>query len=88
MNRAFVNGLGLAPASPALPGLIACAAAIRLDSRGPVLQISQRVGHDNALFDVAKFRTMRVGSPQSASHLLTHLSTRAHRPVPEPVQPE
>jgi O-antigen biosynthesis protein WbqP len=44
--------------------------AIKLSSRGPVLHISQRVGRDNRLFDMFKFRTMRVGTPIVATHLL------------------
>lgn len=40
-------------------------------SRGPVLYWSDRVGVSNRLFRMPKFRTMRVGTPAVASHLLT-----------------
>lgn len=53
----------------ALPmGLIAI--AIRLTSNGPALYWSQRVGRDNAMFSMPKFRTMRVDAPVVATHLM------------------
>lgn len=52
------------------PLLVLCWAAVRLTSRGPALHWSQRVGKDNRLFSMPKFRTMRVDTPQVATHLL------------------
>ncbi|HEY8614639.1 sugar transferase [Phenylobacterium sp.] len=52
------------------PLLLALAVAIRLESRGPALHWSKRVGRDNRLFAMPKFRTMRVGAPDVATHLL------------------
>lgn len=46
------------------------ALAVRLTSRGPVLYWSDRVGQGNALFQMPKFRSMRVGTPTLATHLL------------------
>jgi O-antigen biosynthesis protein WbqP len=46
------------------------AIAVRVTSPGPVLYWSRRVGKDNALFDMPKFRSMRVGTPAVATHLL------------------
>lgn len=46
------------------------ALAVRLTSRGPVLYWSDRVGRDNKLFKMPKFRSMRVGTPAVATHLL------------------
>jgi len=48
----------------------AIALAIRLTSEGPVLYWSRRVGRDNRLFSMPKFRTMRVDTPAVATHLL------------------
>lgn len=52
------------------PLLVLCWAAVRLTSRGPALHWSRRVGKDNRLFSMPKFRTMRVETPQLATHLL------------------
>ncbi|EJN00856.1 sugar transferase [Herbaspirillum sp. YR522] len=61
----------------AVPGAI-IAICIRLTSPGPAIYWSSRVGKDNQLFDMPKFRTMRVGAPAVATHLLadarSHLS--------------
>jgi O-antigen biosynthesis protein WbqP len=44
--------------------------AVRLTSVGPVLFRTQRVGKRNKLFTMYKFRTMRMDTPQVATHLL------------------
>lgn len=54
----------------ALPMLL-IALLVKLTSRGPVLYWSDRVGRGNHLFRMPKFRTMRVGTPALATHLLT-----------------
>jgi O-antigen biosynthesis protein WbqP len=43
---------------------------VRFTSPGPVLYWSDRVGRNNALFRMPKFRTMRVDTPEVATHLL------------------
>lgn len=43
---------------------------VRLTSPGPVLYWSDRVGRHNKLFKMPKFRSMRVGTPAVATHLL------------------
>ncbi len=45
--------------------------AVRLTSRGPALYWSDRVGRDNEIFKMPKFRSMRVGTPAVATHLLS-----------------
>lgn len=52
------------------PFLAAIALAVRLDSRGPALHWSSRVGRRNRLFKMPKYRTMRTGAPNVATHLL------------------
>jgi len=53
----------------AIPVLLV-ALAVRLTSAGPALYWSNRVGRHNKLFNMPKFRSMRVGTPAVATHLL------------------
>ena len=53
-----------------LPILI-IAAAVRLTSQGPVIYWSDRVGKDNKIFRMPKFRTMKTDTPAMATHLMT-----------------
>jgi len=46
------------------------AIAVKLTSKGPALYWSDRVGRLNRIFRMPKFRTMRIDTPQVASHLL------------------
>jgi O-antigen biosynthesis protein WbqP len=52
-----------------IPMLI-IAITIRLTSKGPALYWSARVGKDNKIFKMAKFRTMQITTPVVATHLL------------------
>jgi O-antigen biosynthesis protein WbqP len=64
----IVGGLaGLIVLSPLLAAL---AIAVRLESPGPALHWSKRVGRRNRIFAMPKFRTMRIGTPDVATHLL------------------
>ncbi|WP_420143857.1 sugar transferase [Sphingobium sp.] len=47
------------------PLLICVAIAIKLDSRGPILFLQDRIGLGNRLFKIAKFRSMRVEQADS-----------------------
>jgi O-antigen biosynthesis protein WbqP len=53
----------------AIPLLIA-ATVVRLTSPGPILFWSKRVGRDNQVFQMPKFRSMRIDTPAVATHLL------------------
>lgn len=55
----------------ALPMLLV-AVMVRLTSPGPALYWSDRVGRKNQIFQMPKFRSMRVGTPAVATHLLTN----------------
>lgn len=44
--------------------------AVKLTSKGPVLYWSDRIGRNNKIFRMAKFRTMRLNTPEVATHLL------------------
>jgi len=72
MKRLFDLVLALiAAVILALPVLLV-AVAVRLTSPGPALYWSDRVGRRNAIFKMPKFRSMRVGTPAVATHLLAN----------------
>jgi len=52
------------------PVLLIVGLAVRLTSPGPALYWSDRVGQNNVLFRMPKFRTMRIDTPEVATHLL------------------
>jgi O-antigen biosynthesis protein WbqP len=43
---------------------------VKLTSKGPVLYWSDRVGINNTIFRMPKFRTMRIDTPAVATHLM------------------
>jgi len=45
---------------------------VKLSSAGPALYWSERVGKNNHLFSMPKFRSMKVGTPAVATHLLAN----------------
>ncbi len=53
-----------------LPMIVFVALAVHLSSSGPVLYWSDRVGRNNRIFKMPKFRSMRVDTPSIATHLL------------------
>lgn len=56
--------------------LVLLAIAVRFTSEGPVLYWSKRVGRNNVIFDMPKYRSMRLGTPAVATHLLPN--ARSH----------
>ncbi len=70
LKRTFDFLLALILLACLMVPIIALAFLVPLTSKGPVLYWSARVGLNNALFDMPKFRTMRVGAPSVATHLL------------------
>ena len=53
-----------------LPIAIGVALLVRTTSPGPVLYWSDRVGRENKIFRMPKFRSMRIDTPAVATHLL------------------
>ena len=51
--------------------ILVVAIVVRLTSNGPALYWSDRVGRLNIIFKMPKFRTMQVGTPAVAAHLLS-----------------
>jgi O-antigen biosynthesis protein WbqP len=50
--------------------MLLVAIAVHLTSKGPVLYWSERVGKKNIIFKMPKFRSMLIGTPALATHLL------------------
>ena len=72
MKRLFDLMLALcAVAVLALP-VAMVAVAVRLTSAGPALYWSDRVGRNNTIFKMPKFRSMQIGTPAVATHLLSN----------------
>ncbi len=70
MKRLFDLMLGLTAAALLLVPIAIVAVLVRLTSPGPALYWSDRVGRYNKIFKMPKFRSMRVGTPAVATHLL------------------
>ena len=76
MKRFFDLILGLFASVVLLLPVLLVAMAVRLTSKGPALYWSDRVGRNNVIFKMPKFRSMRVGTPAVATHLLA--DARSH----------
>lgn len=50
--------------------MLVISAAIRLTSQGPAIYWSRRIGKNNVIFRMPKFRTMRTDTPAVATHLM------------------
>ena len=55
--------------------MLVVAILVRLTSAGPALYWSDRVGRDNAIFRMPKFRSMRMNTPALATHLMSNAET-------------
>src|SRR5450830_1888369 len=70
VKRVFDLLLALAAAVVLAVLVMLVALMVRLTSPGPALYWSDRVGRYNTIFKMPKFRSMRVGTPAVATHLL------------------
>ena len=70
MKRLFDLFLGIFAALVLSVPVLLVAIAVRLTSAGPALYWSDRVGRYNKLFKMPKFRSMHVGTPPVATHLM------------------
>jgi len=70
MKRIFDLLLGIAISVPLVALMLLIAIAIRLSSMGPALYWSDRVGRNNKIFKMPKFRSMLTETPAVATHLL------------------
>jgi len=70
MKRVFDILLGCLAGLVLVIPVLLVAMAVRLTSKGPALYWSDRVGRNNMIFKMPKFRSMQVGTPAVATHLL------------------
>jgi O-antigen biosynthesis protein WbqP len=72
MKRLFDLMLALLAGCILLVPLLVVAVLVRLTSKGPALYWSDRVGRNNNIFKMPKFRSMQMGTPALATHLLSN----------------
>lgn len=70
MKRTFDLFLAIILLFLSLPLMLIIVLMVKLTSTGPVLFWSDRVGINNTIFKMPKFRTMRLDTPAVATHLL------------------
>ncbi|MBE6047071.1 MAG: sugar transferase [Clostridium sp.] len=70
MKRIFDIVSSLAVLIILLPLIILISIIIKVTSKGPVIFIQKRVGQNNKIFNMYKFRTMKIDTPEIATHLL------------------
>ena len=69
------------------PILLAVAAAVKLDSKGPVIFKQERLGKDGKVFEIYKFRSMCVGDESrraAAVHKYSQGRHELYRSAPDP----
>lgn len=75
MKRAFDLALALVSGVFLVIPVLLVAALVRMTSAGPALYWSDRVGRDNKIFKMPKFRSMQINTPAVATHLLKNPDT-------------
>jgi len=76
VKRALDLLIGLFAGAIFIVPAVALAIVIRTTSPGPILYWSPRVGRRGRIFQMPKFRTMKVGTPQVATDRLTDPASR------------
>ena len=71
MKRLFDLTLAVIAATLLLVPFVLLWLAVRVTSQGPALYWSDRTGRGNKIFRMPKFRSMRLGTPAVATHLLS-----------------
>jgi O-antigen biosynthesis protein WbqP len=71
IKRAFDLALSFVLLLIFLMPILLIAIVIKLTSKGPAIHWSKRVGKNNKIFLMPKFRSMTVDTPQVATHLLS-----------------
>ena len=74
MKRIFDLSVSLTMFFILLLFILTIAILIKITSNGPILFWSNRIGKNNTLFKMPKFRTMHLSTPAVATHLLKNPS--------------
>ena len=75
MKRLFDFFMGVILFLLLLLPILIIAFLVRITSKGPILYWSDRVGRDNAIFLMPKFRSMYIDTPIVATHLMIDAET-------------
>ena len=70
MKRLFDLALAFVAGALLIFPALVLGLVVRLTSEGPVLYWSDRVGRNNRMFRMPKFRSMKINTPALATHLL------------------
>ena len=70
MKRLFDFLMSLIATIILSPVILIVALAVKFTSPGPMLFKQRRIGKDNVEFEIYKFRTMRIDTPNVPTHLL------------------
>ena len=75
MKRIFDLSLGVAILVPLVVPMLFISITVRLSSKGSALYWSDRIGKNNKIFKMPKFRSMLTDTPAVATHLLDNPNT-------------
>jgi O-antigen biosynthesis protein WbqP len=70
IKRSFDLVICLVLIMPLLILMLLISVAVKSTSKGPVLYWSSRVGREGTCFNMPKFRSMKLGTPAVATHLM------------------
>jgi O-antigen biosynthesis protein WbqP len=70
MNRIFDISSSLLAIVLLMPVMAIVAIVVRITSKGPIIYWSDRIGKENKVFSMPKFRSMKLDTPEIATHLL------------------
>jgi len=70
MKRVFDLSVGMIALIFALVPMLIVALGVKISSKGSPIYWSDRVGRDNVIFKMPKFRTMILNTPEMATHLM------------------
>lgn len=70
MKRIFDLLLAIMASIILILPIVLMAIAVKLTSKGPALYWSDRIGRNNKIFRMPKFRSMKIDTPAVATHLL------------------
>jgi O-antigen biosynthesis protein WbqP len=75
MKRVFDLGVGIIIFMMALVPMLILALGVKISSKGTAVYWSDRVGRNNVIFKMPKFRTMILNTPEMATHLMSKPDT-------------